>query len=53
MQDRWAIFKITNDLTELAHITGGKLNKKRGKRVDRGCDAFSNDENERQSVWDL
>ena len=45
--------KISNYLTELPHIAGGNLSKKKGKSVDSGCDEFSNDENDSQSVWDL
>ena len=51
--DRWVILKISNDLTELADIAGGNYSKKKGKSVDSGCDEFSKDENDSQSVWDL
>ena len=43
-KDTWTILKISNDLTELTDIAGGNLTKKKGKRVDSGCDEFSNDE---------
>ena len=48
-KDRWAILKISNDLTELTDIEGGNLSKKKGNRLDSGCD----EESDSQSVWDL
>ena len=52
-KDRWTILKISNDLTELTDIRGGNLSKKKVKRVNSGCDEFSDDESDSQSVWDL
>ena len=52
-RDRWTILKISNDLTELTDIGGGNLSDKKGKRVDSGCDEFSDDESDSHSVWDL
>ena len=46
---RWAILKISNDLTELTDNGGGNLIKKKGKRLDSGCD----EESDSQSAWDL
>ena len=42
-KDRWTVLKISKDLTELTDIGGGNLSKKKGKRLDSGCDEFSND----------
>ena len=52
-KDRWTILKISNDLTELTDIGGGNLSKKKGKRLDSGCDELSDEESDSQSVWDL
>ena len=51
--DRWTILKISNDLTQLTDIGGGNLSKKKGKRLDSGCDELSDEESDSQSLWDL
>ena len=45
--------KISNDLTELTNIAGGNLSKKKGKRLDSGCDELDDEESDSQSLWDL
>ena len=40
-------------MAELSNDGGGNMSKKKGKRVDSGCDEFSDDESDSQSVWDL
>ena len=52
-KDRWTILKKSNDLIKLTEIAGGKLSKKKGKRVDSGCDELSDEDSDSQSVWDL
>ena len=52
-KDRWTILKISNDLTELTDIGGGNLSKKKGKRLDSGCDELDDEESDSQSLWDL
>ena len=53
-KDRWTILKISNDLTQLTDIHGGgNLSKKKGKRLDSGCDEFSDGESDSQSLCDL
>ena len=52
-KDRQTILNISNDLTELIDIGGGNLSKEKEERVDSGCDEFSDDEYDSQSVWDL
>ena len=34
-------------------IGGGNLSKKKGKRLDSGCDELSDGESDSQSLWDL
>ena len=52
-RDRWTILKISNDLTQLTDIHGGgNLSKKKGKRLDSGCDELSDEESDSQSLWD-
>merc|ERR1711954_152827 len=52
--DRWVILKISKDLTQLTDIHGGgNLSKKKGKRLDSGCDELSDEESDSQSLWDL
>ena len=46
--DRWIIFKISEDLSELTNIEGRKLSKKKGKRLDSGCDELSDEESDSQ-----
>ena len=52
-KDRWIIFKMSKDLSELTNIEGRKLSKKKGKRLDSGCDELSDEESDSQSLWDL
>ena len=51
--DRLTILKISNDLTQLTNIGGGNLSKKKGKRLDSGCDELGDEESDSQSLLDL